>query len=398
MARSVPRFQVRLFMAIEDIPHHRSTFPDHFEDRPPPFPEDAFVAYEGDLYTKEQATQFIANVVQPGDDKSVYAHVFKQDAPASLEAFSDARAVNDPVDRDFPGAWQGFPAAGVLPTPDQLACYLPFHYFEEEDWGVHLFDEPLATLRAHLASATGGRIPEEDLARIVLRFGFYHEVFHHKTEAFATRLEVTHRQPLYRTGFERLYRRTFGTDDCLEEALASAHSVRKLEAVENLRKLPELREALLAYLEDIGPGYRRVREFLTDKPFREGQAALAEDHQVECLGAPRVDPRVWLATSHFFDPMGSRFSKFIYHIRKDDPKTERILLRPLLKPRKVLQILRKHFGVTTEEGGSHTKLYRPNGKQSSLPRHKRDVATNTLRRILNQLEIHLSLREFQQLG
>jgi len=292
----------------------------------------------------------------------------------------------------------GLSGTGALPTPDQVACYLPFHYFEDGIWGVYIFDEEFVALLTHLIEATGDAIPRKDIGRIVLRFCFYHEVFHHKTEAFATRLEVTHRKPLYRTGFERLYRRTRGTDDHLEEALACAHSLRRLDDTEELRKLPDLREALLAYLENLGPGYRRVREFLTNKAFTEGQARFAEDNQAECLGSPPVDPRVWLGTGHLFDPMGSRFSKFIYHIRRGDPRIERIPLRPLLKPRKVLKILRDQFGVTTEEGAGHTKLFRPNGARSTLPRHKRDVANDTLRRILQQLEIPLSLRDFQQLG
>ena len=385
-------------MAIEDIHHHRTIFPDHFEERPPPFPENAFVAYEGDLHSKEQTERFIEQVIQP--DLGTADHVASRVAATGdrIQPFADADQNHFPIDYDFPGCWQGFPAPGALPTPDQVACYLPFHYFEDGIWGVYIFDEEFVALLTHLIGATGDAIPRKEIGRIVLRFCFYHEVFHHKTEAFATRLEVTHRKPLYRTGFDRLYRRTRGTDDHLEEALACAHSLRRLDDTEELRKLPDLREALLAYLENLGPGYRRVREFLTNKAFTEGQARFAEDNQAECLGSPPVDPRVWLATSHLFDPMGSRFSKFIYHIRRGDPKIERIPLRPLLKPRKVLKILRDQFDVTTEEGAGHTKLLRPNGARSTLPRHKRDVANDTLRRILQQLEIPLSLRDFQQLG
>lgn len=44
-------------------------------------------------------------------------------------------------------------------------------------------------------------------------------------------------------------------------------------------------------------------------------------------------------------------------------------------------------GVTFQEGGSHTKAYALNGKQSTIPRHAKDLPEPLRKAILKQLGI-----------
>jgi len=111
--------------------------------------------------------------------------------------------------------------------PDCLAFYLPFHYYHPVWWGVYLWGPGVDYLAQQIQARAPQHI-EDALAWQAAKFFLYHhEAFHHQAECFATRLELTHRRPFYKTGFERIYQRTLMTDDCLEEGLANARALEK---------------------------------------------------------------------------------------------------------------------------------------------------------------------------
>ena len=129
----------------------------------------------------------------------------------------------------FPGIPTKGPSSEV-PPPEALAFYLPFHYFHPTWWGIYIILERVHEFANALARYSRGVLTFNEALNVGKMFLYGHEAFHHITEALPTRLEVTHRAPIYTGGFERLFRRVYGTDDCFEEALASAHGYRKVKS------------------------------------------------------------------------------------------------------------------------------------------------------------------------
>lgn len=116
------------------------------------------------------------------------------------------------------------------PPPDAFAFYLPFHYFYPKWWGVYLVLEPTLELAEFIRAQAGGILSSAESLAATRIFLYAHEAFHHIVESFGTRLEVTHRKPLFKEGFDRLYKRVYGSDACLEEALATASGLRRVKS------------------------------------------------------------------------------------------------------------------------------------------------------------------------
>src|SRR5439155_26589733 len=107
---------------------------------------------------------------------------------------------------DF-GDLGSFPGSPVLdrqpeapPPPDAIAFYLPFHYFHPTWWGIYIVLERLHDFARELRKYSGYVLTFNEALSVGRLFGYSHEAFHHTVEAFATRLEITHRVPLYANG------------------------------------------------------------------------------------------------------------------------------------------------------------------------------------------------------
>jgi hypothetical protein len=116
------------------------------------------------------------------------------------------------------------------PPPDAFAFYLPFHYYHPTWWGVYIVFECAEWLAKFIQGRAEEALSMAQARQVCRVFLYGHEAYHHNVEAFATRLEITHRRHLYRSAFEELYESTFLTDDCVEEALATAHGYRLVKA------------------------------------------------------------------------------------------------------------------------------------------------------------------------
>jgi hypothetical protein len=169
-----------------------------------------------------------------------------------------------PVVRErFPGGpiahdW----SASSVPPPDALAFYLPFHYYYPRHWGIYVTADGERWLARFLSEKSDGALSfkEGNFAARVFLYG--HEAYHHIVESFGTRLETTHRRPLYKLGMEQFYQNTVGSDDCIEEALANVYGRDKAVkiCVGKLKwpttKINALKAALKIYFQMSGPGYR----------------------------------------------------------------------------------------------------------------------------------------------
>jgi len=286
------------------------------------------------------------------------------------------------------GGWGGTPPA------EHLAFYLPFHYYHPHWWGIYLRPEGVIRVALDLRAFEPGL---ESAAAIgaAKAFLYHHEAFHHETECFATRLELSHRVPVFRVAFERLFQRVIGSDDCLEEGLANAYAI---AAVLNSKRTPdrwkpELERALVEYVRGNPPGYRRGADFW--KPaehFRTTRCEFMEENQLEAFpGSGGLHPDVWRSFPHAFDGIANVRSRVNYYLPAYAPLLLRTRLRPLLPPRTVAHKL----GLAFVRHGSRHDVYRaPNGRHIELPRHPRDLKPGLLRAILSAAGVEMGLSEF----
>jgi hypothetical protein len=129
---------------------------------------------------------------------------------------------------------------------------------------------------AVLSRVDASRQQDQDAVHGAVRAGlatlYLHEAFHHKAESFAIRLEIVEHAPHHQPYFQGVYAklRAAGSDELLEEALACAEIVRRMQR-ENAYKasIPsDIRRAARAMALDwfptLQPGYRRAPAYLSD--------------------------------------------------------------------------------------------------------------------------------------
>jgi hypothetical protein len=243
------------------------------------------------------------------------------------------------------GAHPGAPASTIdakeMPPPECFAFYLPFHYYHPTWWGVYLLLEGVQWLAHEIVRRSDGEVSAREAICAARMFLYYHEAFHHKTECFATRLEVTHRKPFYKTGFEHYFQKTIDTDDCVEEGLANATA---LELTWKSLRHEKIDRALVGYVADSPPGYRRGNEIRPQiSPVR---CQFAEENQLFCLPhLPRKSPAIWHTAPHMFHGISN-----IKSISRNSPLIARTKMRPLLPPRKVIEKLRALVGLQFVNG------------------------------------------------
>ncbi|HBH51726.1 MAG TPA: hypothetical protein DDY91_07530 [Planctomycetaceae bacterium] len=279
----------------------------------------------------------------------------------------------------------------AFPPPDALAFYLPFHFFSQDFWGIYLTVEGVQELAFEVYRLAGGELDLKDAFFAARLFLYYHEAFHHAVECFATRLEQIERTPLYRTGFQELFKGVFGTDECLEEGLANAFAYRK--TVAKIRR-PELKVALRQLIEQSDPGYRMGVQFA--RRFSATRSRLAELNFGVCFpGRPSARESVWETMGHLFDGISNIRGRVNYIIRRDAALLTRVGFRPFLTGKKLVEKLSEHGEVRfLKHGGSHDH-YSFDGKRFELPRHACDCRPGLIKGILKQIGLQISLSVFR---
>lgn len=218
---------------------------------------------------------------RPPEDEDAWG--IDWDAVDAGDGIADSDAPVAVPDRDQKGdAWarvhrevasraQGEPPPP--PDPDALAWYLPMHFYGH-DWGIHIREASILDLAAHMLRNISQPWTVETVAacvRLGLTALYLHEAFHHKAESFAIRLEVVEREPVYAPYQDNVYAKVYGTDDCLEEALACADMVsrpKKEDAYGRWIRRELRRQAydtfVASWIPTLPPGYRRGLDLADD--------------------------------------------------------------------------------------------------------------------------------------
>jgi len=235
-----------------------------------------------------------------------------------------SQVLSDTLSTSHAGAPIPYGEKNKTPPADCLAFYLPFHYFYPSCWGVYLLLDGVVWLAGEIIKRSGGTVGRLQAMRAARTFLYYHEAFHYRTECFASRLELTHREPLYTTGFELLYRTTFMMISCREEGLANASAL--IQTDRNIRSAA-VNRALEGYVQDSAPGYDQGVRIRAD--FVQERCTFAEENQKICL--PLISPKkpeVWRMAPHLFDGITNIKRRVKYVIPRGSPIAAHLPFRP----------------------------------------------------------------------
>jgi predicted RNA binding protein YcfA (HicA-like mRNA interferase family) len=329
-------------------------------------------------------------------DAEITAETLEEAIAETLDQYTSGEGALEGLAEKITGTNPGGPLArgrlpSPMPPPDCLAFYLPFHYFLPTWWGVYLTVEGVAILAAKLVLLSRNSLTPAEAIAAARIFLYHHEAFHHHVECFATRLELTHRQRLYAAGFNNFYSRTFGTDACVEEGLANAQAYRKTKAL--VGGLP-IDTALQHCIAGMPPGYRLGVSLA--KRFRSNRAKFAEDNHVACFPTQPVgSARIWDSLGHMFDGISNIRGRVNYIVSRNAPLVSRARVRPLLPPSKLVKKLAEYGVFDFVRHGADHDIYRAgNGAMVPIPRHPRDMRKSTVKKILREAGVQLSLSEF----
>lgn len=379
-------------MAIGDLDLLHEDMPDLFRPREVPggFDEDwAFERVRRPDYSdgvpewwSTEQSHFSDSVASPGR--------------ATFETYREVRVPK--FGEIFPGATVPVEPGTIVPPPDALGFYLPFHSYHPTWWGIYLIAEGVEALAGYIEDHTQGELDWLECVRAAQLFIYFHEAFHHATECCATRLEIVVRQPLKVGPFEAFYRARLGTGDCVEEALACGHALAKTGAA--FASEPEKRDAaegaLLDYVYRLPPDYARGADLMNRTPFVHVRNLFAEDNLLNALpDTPQQMPGVWHSFPHAFSGIGRVNSRVNYIVHRSSPLFQRISAGGYyLTKRELTRKLSKLAGcVFDHDGGNHEVWAGPAGK-FAIPRHPGDISTGTLGKIIKQAGLDMSVAQF----
>jgi predicted RNA binding protein YcfA (HicA-like mRNA interferase family) len=308
------------------------------------------------------------------------------------DEISALRRLNDRSKRSYP----------VTNPPEPFcAWYCPVHYFGA-DWGIYIREDcairQAYEIAKHVRLGARARGSRWKLAEDLIRASFYafylHEQFHHKVESFAFRLLVSTRRDCYRPYQSSVYVPKYRTLDCIEESLANADSIRRLNEARYKEKLsPAVRQALKNYLNGSIPkqpdSYGLGLRFVPDQQHELGIWELQS--QVLTASCPANFPsHQWLVAKHMIRS-AMDIDRRIYAII---PRGARPVLpwgqikpAPTTSSRELIQASRKHYGFEEVEGGkgNHIKMNHPDGRTLIIPGNRKTLRPGTLSNTLETL-------------
>ena len=283
---------------------------------------------------------------------------------------------------------------------DICAWYQPIHYFGY-NWGIYIREDCLIRQAAHIAghlrtnprtlTSQSAQLLAKDILRSSFASFFLHEHFHHKVESLGLRMHVVLARSAYLAYKKNVYRPSYLTDDCLEEAMANAYSFRRL-ATQPYRRLIEkdvlnaTRMHLEATFNTDPPGYRMALRYLTKGTFDSG-ACLLQGQVKEALLKPAQASRDWLAAKQLLRSYFSIHSN-IYTVV---PMGKRPILPSKVIPKTCstsdMVKLYKSRGYTEVPGGkgSHVKLKKPGAPTMHLPGNRKSLSPGVLDGALKNL-------------
>ncbi len=273
------------------------------------------------------------------------------------------------------GTGRPFPTSKTTPRREHCAWYCPIHFFGHA-WGIYIRESCILSCAVEIARFVNWRaVPlassrRYDIARQLLRSAFYvfflHEQFHHKVESLGFRLLIANGADRYRPYKANVYRRSYGTPQCIEESLANAESYLRLSEDRHIKRLDKaIRNGLRDFLKASFPvqpsGYAEAVNYLDKQSYRDGLWEL-QSQVLDGRLPPTTPTRHWAVAPKVITALMNILEN-IYVILP-------LGARPIFKPtsidpgatvssRDLVGALTKHHGYQQVAGGgkgSHIKL------------------------------------------
>ena len=232
-----------------------------------------------------------------------------------------------------------------------LAWYRPFHYLPTELWGIYITLDGLRYLTHRLHHYMRLQFPVAIWYAVEILW--QHEVFHFLVEAFSATVELVTKSPKYLPYHRHFYEAYW--PNCLEEALANRHVLGR-------RSLSGIKHFLYAFFDQQPGWYKEYRRFLAYVKFREGRMELC--NQIIFLRDLRlpideIRPPAWFNVRNI--PTFIITARFIPEVPG--------LLSLIVKPRKLIQLLKREGFEVDRQTGSHVILKDIKGKTIVLSIH-----------------------------
>lgn len=284
------------------------------------------------------------------------------------------------------------------------AWYKPAHYFGSS-MGIYIRQDCIPWIARNIMLFSKGTLHggsrkstlADHFQFAALIYLFLHEQHHHKVESLGFRALITTGLDKYRPYKTHVYRKTFWTDDCLEESLANAESYRRLTERKYKKALhpvawDALRNYLAATMPFGPPGYRMGVDYFNNTNYRRGislQQCLMIHGKLPPSGgfktfplphhwgiAPYMNKALFDISDevYFVIPSGSRCS---FPVKKGSPGYT-------TSSKEMVKALTKHHGFSQTPGGkgSHIKLENVSGKIVTVPGCRKDLSSGVLKSIL----------------
>jgi len=293
-----------------------------------------------------------------------------------------------------------------LPPPPPLfdfdAWYQPVHYFGQ-NWGIFIRESAvLEGAAAILLGVEPARRLKHDVVlgavRMSLGVFFLHEMFHHKVESFAIRLEIVERSARFCPYRKAVYNplRDQSSDDLLEETLATSESYLRLSEEHYRRRVPAdvfeaARHWVTSIIPRMPPGYRMAIHYLHPGSFDDGLNVLSSQLH-EATSSPARNPHEWRLAPQvhrgLFNCKAKTWVVVPVGSRPIIPWFDSDISGLAISSRKMIQGLQRHFGYQVLAGrgkGSHVVLKADGLPEITLPGGREAVSAGLAKQIARDL-------------
>jgi predicted RNA binding protein YcfA (HicA-like mRNA interferase family) len=274
------------------------------------------------------------------------------------------------------------------------------HFFGH-GWGIYIREDCVLSAAMDIAVFVDWsrvRLSSTAIARQLLRSAFYgfflHEQFHHKVESLGLRLVVSTDSDRYRRYKAKVYRPHFGKSDCLEESLANAESLRRLDEPRYVQRIdPAIRAGLRKFLRFTialqPPGYREGLNYVRDEDYRAGLYKL-QSQILDASLTPRTPAASWSAAPKMITAVAD-ISDSIYVVL---PKGSTAIFTPTwvdpgatVSTKDVVGALTTHYGYRQVAGGkgSHVKLKKAGAPTVTLAGNRPVLSPGLVKHALDAL-------------
>jgi predicted RNA binding protein YcfA (HicA-like mRNA interferase family) len=290
-------------------------------------------------------------------------------------------------------------------TPaDAWACYFPFHEYYPDWWGIYITMDGINEIGSKIYDATAKKLDFPLCKNIAKDYLFYNEQFHSNVENYATHLELTHRKPLYVTGFRKYYVETYMKDSCLEEALADVHTYEHIKRKYNSllksdrTSYRKMKQVLFDNIKNGPPGYKSAADIISDGTWQTTQDEFLAWLAKYCFQIEQGNTHLWSLFQYAFSPFIKINYRAIYLTRKGSRAETRMgISGRYLRYNELTRKLQKNFGIeyVWHGKGSHEIWQTQDGKvQVPIPRHPGDLGVGLISTILKQFGTGMNYDKF----